>query len=154
MFRSRRFSRRYIARPKRNAERRIRAGNSVVANDNQVAVITYTAAEAQTVKSIKLDCGIQTANGTLAYNVPYVLVRVAEGYNPNLMTYPALSGDMYNPTDQVLISGVLTDNTVEDHKYNMIGRKLKEGDRMILIFSNNSGSDCTVAFELSFTVLT
>ena len=61
-------------------------------------------------------------------------MRVPEGYNANTITYPALTADLYNPTDLVLISGVLTDGTVEDHKSNFIGRKMKAGDRLALIF--------------------
>ena len=50
----------------------------------------------------------------------------------------------------VLMSGVLTENSTEDHKYNSIGRKLKAGDRICLIvkgMENNSA----VMFELSFS---
>ena len=87
-------------------------------------------------------------------NMPYVLVRVAEGYTANTMTWPALTGDMYNPTDQVLISGVLTSGQSEDHKGNSIGRKMKAGDRMALIFLNGSSEDLDVSFEISFSILT
>ena len=40
--------------------------------------------------------------------VAYALVVVREGYNPNQLNWPAVSTDMYNPTMDVLISGVLT----------------------------------------------
>ena len=70
------------------------------------------------------------------------------------MTYPAISTDMYNPTDQVLISGILTDDAVEDHKYNVVGRKMKPGDRLGLICLNTGGSTVYVSFEISFSVLT
>ena len=68
-----------------------------------------------------------------AIAVPYALVVVREGYNANTLTYPAITDDLYNPTMDVLISGILTDNAVEDHKSNAIGRKLKKGDRICLI---------------------
>ena len=57
----------------------------------------------------------------------YALVVVREGYNANGLNYPAVADDLYNPTMDVLISGILTDNGVEDHKWNAIGRKLKKG---------------------------
>ena len=75
-------------------------------------------------------------------------------YNANPISYPALSSDLYNPTNEVLISGVLTDGTVEDHKSNMIGRKMKAGDRLCLIFFNTSTSEAKVVFEMNWTILT
>ena len=66
--------------------------------------------------------------------VPCVMVRVQEGYNANSITYPALTSDMYNPTNEVMMSGILTDQTSEDHKSNFIGRKLKDGDRIFYFF--------------------
>ena len=86
--------------------------------------------------------------------VPYVLVHVREGYNANTITYPAITTDMYNPTADVLISGILTDNAVEDHKYNMIGRKLKSGDRLALIYYSSASGEVRVQFEINFSVLT
>ena len=52
----------------------------------------------------------------------------------------------------VLISGVLTDGEVEDHKYNAIGRKLKIGDRLCLIYYSalGSGNSVQVSFEMNF----
>ena len=90
-----------------------------------------------------------------AIEAPYALVVVREGYNANLLVYPALTDDLYNPTMDVLISGVLTDGSFEDHKWNKIGRKLKTGDRLCLIVYNTSGGTATdVAFELSFSFMT
>ena len=149
MFRSRK-SRRYVSRPKRNAERRVRAGHSFVAANSQVAAITYTADDAQTVRSIKLDVGLTSVPTGLVTGIPYVLVRVPEGYNPNTIIYPAISDDMYNPTEQVLISGVLTDTGTEDSKYNSYGRKMKAGDRLMLICFNASSVEISVSFEMSF----
>ena len=84
----------------------------------------------------------------------YCLVRVEEGYAANAIVYPATTGDMYNPTAQVLISGVLTDGSSEDHKYNMIGRKMKAGDRMALLVRALGVGSMTIAFEMNFSVLT
>ena len=147
--------RRYIRKSfkKRNAERAIRAGAIRIAVNTQQVAYTWTAAEACTVKSIRLDCGVSLGTANVA-NMPYVLVRVADGYQANAMTYPALTEDMYNPTDQVLISGVLTDGQSEDHKGNSIGRKMKAGDRLALIFLNGGGADLDVSFEISFSILT
>ena len=88
--------------------------------------------------------------------VPYALVVVREGYNANTLNYPAITNDLYNPTMDVLISGVLTDGGIEDHKYNSIGRKLKIGDRICLIVYaiNTDGSPVELVFEMNFSVLT
>ena len=150
MFRSRR-SRRYVSRPKRNAERVVRAGSSAIPASSQVVAYTYTATDACVVKSIKLDTGVTVGTPS---GVPYVMVHVREGYNANTIVYPAITTDLYNPTADVLISGILTDGAVEDHKYNMIGRKLKSGDRIALIYYSTAGVEVSVQFELNFSVLT
>ena len=152
MFRSRRSSRRYISRPKRNAERVVRGGVSTIGAGTQQIAYTFTAKEACLARSIKLDVGVTTPGSATC--IPYVLVLVQEGYNANTITYPAVTDDMYNPTMNVLISGVITDPVTEDHKANMIGRKMKAGDRLALILYNaaNIGSD--VSFEINFSVLT
>ena len=148
----RRSYRRYVARPKRNAERVIRGGSSTVAPGTQQIAYTWTAKESCSIKSIRLDLGASASNANI---VPYVLVRVPEGYNANTIVYPAIADDMYNPTDMVLISGILTDPTVEDHKSNWIGRKMKPGDRLALIIFNGAvAGNIDISFELSFTVLT
>ena len=61
---------------------------------------------------------------------------------------------MYNPTMNVLISGVITDPVTEDHKFNMVGRKMKPGDRLALIFYNAGGIGSDVTFEINFSILT
>ena len=112
----------------------------------------YTSGAAQTVKSIKLDIGGWQTTGYNSNGAAYAVVVVREGYQANSLSWPALTTDMYNPTMDVLMSGVLTENSTEDHKYNSIGRKLKSGDRICLIvkgIENNSA----VVFELSFSIL-
>ena len=116
--------------PKRNAERVVRAGESTLAGGTQQTAYTYTADQACTVRSIKLDIGMDTGGLVAPVVIPYALVVVREGYNANPLNYPAITDDLYNPTMDVLISGILTDNAVEDSKYNAIGRKLKKGDRI------------------------
>ena len=78
---------------------------------------------------------------------------VREGYNPNLINWPALTDDLYNPTMDVLISGVLTDRATEDQKSNYIKCKLKAGDRLCLIVSNTSSSSVGIMFETSMSIL-
>jgi len=153
----RRRSNRYVARPKRNSERNIKAGQINIPDAaSTYSGYVYTAGMAQTVKSIKLDIGMsapgvdpQISNQAIAY----ALVVVREGYNANPLSYPAIEVDMYNPTMDVLISGVITDTAVEDHKYNMIGRKLKQGDRLCLLVKSTYANAFCV-FEMSFSVLT
>ena len=151
----RRRSSRYVPRIKRNAERHIRAGQMDLPDYNLTYTgYVYTAGSAQTVKSIKLDIGMNTSlSGTKANSAAYAIVVVREGYQANSLNFPALTTDMYNPTMDVLISGVITDEAVEDHKWNMIGRKLKAGDRICLIARGIDGV-AELHFELSFSVLT
>ena len=148
-----RRSTRGFRRAKRNAERVIRAGISTVAAESQQVAYTYEALEACVVRSIKLDIGAVIGPVTTSGYVLYALVHVREGYNANVMNWPALTDDMYNPTADVLISGVLTDSAVEDHKSNYIGRKLKKGDRVALLVRSGFGPS-TVTFEMNFSVLT
>ena len=151
----RRRSNRYVVRPKRNAERHIRAGEiSMPAVGTTYTGYVYTAKQAQTVRSIKLDIGLTKQSSEVTNeSVAYALVVVREGYNANGLSYPATEEDLYNPTMDVLISGVITDTAVEDHKWNSIGRKLKEGDRICLLVRSNWNNAFSV-FELSFSVLT
>ena len=118
MARFRRYVRRSF-RAKRNAQRVVRGGTSAIATGTQQVAYTYTAREACVAKSIKLDVGVTVPGSTTS--IPYVLVLVQEGYNANQISYPALTDDMYNPTMNVLISGVITDAATEDHKFNMVG---------------------------------
>ena len=150
---TRRFRRAVYARQKRNVERIIRSGSAGIANGSQQAVYTYTATKACVAKNIKLDIGaLETLSKEVA--APYVLVVVREGYNPNPIHWPALTDDVYNPTMDVLISGVLTDNTLEDNKSNYIGRKLKAGDRLCLIVYNTASvSSIGVLFECSMSIV-
>ena len=150
----RRSSRGYLGR-KRNVDRKLPGGESNVPGGTQQVAYTYTATAACTVKSIKLDIGMRKTTESSCV-VIYALVHVREGYDANALVYPAISGDMYNPTMDVLISGVLTDTTVEDRKANMIGRKLKTGDRLALCIYNYAAgaTSADVAFEMPFSVLT
>ena len=149
---SRRFRRAVYARQKRNVERIIRSGSANMSAATQSAVFTYTATKACVAKNIKLDIGAkEDLSSTI--QCPYVLVVVREGYNPNLINWPALTDDLYNPTMDVLICGVLTDRGIEDQKSNYIGRKLKAGDRLCLIVSNTSSGSVGIMFETNMSIL-
>ena len=154
MFRSRK-SRRYVSRPKRNAERVVRAGVSTIGFGTQQTAYTYTATQPCTVRSIKLDTGVTFSMPAKEATSSLTSLSSSEGYNANSMVWPAITTDLYNPTMDVLISGVLTDGEVEDHKYNAIGRKLKIGDRLCLIYYSalGSGNSVQVSFEMNFSVL-
>ena len=143
--------RRPIRKSKRPSNRIIRAGNTVVTSGVTTTGYLYSAVDPQTAMSIKLDIGMtyEEAGDPL---IAYCLVVVREGYNANGIIYPALTDDMYNPTQDVLISGVLTDATSEDHKYARVGRKLKPGDRLALLFYSPAGNP-TCTFEINFTTL-
>jgi len=151
----RRSTRGYLGR-KRNVDRKLPCGFSDVGAGTQQVAYNYTATQACTVKSIKLDIGSNLGSVVQGdISLVYALVVVREGYNANSLVWPAVAGDLYNPTMDVLISGVLTDGAVEDHKSNMIGRKLKTGDRLALCILNGSSTvSCRVHFEMPFSVLT
>ena len=148
-----RKTRRY-ARRSRPSERKIRAGEvSLGLAGTTYTGYVYEADVPQTVRSIRLDTGkVSFQNEVDDQAIVYALVVVREGYNTNNLNYPAVNDDMYNPTQDVLISGVLTGNSVEDHKFNTIGRKLKAGDRLALLYRSVAETE-KASFELSFTAL-
>ena len=148
MYRRRRYTA-PVRRAKRPSDRIIRAASGDVPATATTRSFVYTASVPQTARSIKLDVGA-TTNEPIAY----ALVYLPEGYDYNPIVWPAISDDLYNPTKNVLISGVLTDNSVEDHKTNRIGRKLATGDRIALLVRNTSSTaTANFSFELSFTAL-
>ena len=150
----RRSSRGYLGR-KRNVDRKLPCGYSDVDANTQQYAYNYTATTACTVKSIKLDIGANVVAGAGEIAIVYALVVVREGYNANNLVWPAIQGDLYNPTMDVLISGVLTEKGAEDNKSNAIGRKLKTGDRLALCVLNGSPTVAArVHFEMPFSVLT
>ena len=149
-------SRRY-GRSKRATERSIKAGTASLPPKTGNDPTTYTAYffttdKPMTIRSISLDVGVSaTSSTTLASTkAVYALVVVREGYDSNNLNWPAVETDLYNPTQDVLISGVLTGSN-DDHKRNMIGRKMKTGDRLALLVANVSATASDVGFELSFT---
>ena len=147
--------RRPIRKTTRPTTKVVRAATSTIPNGSTQVGYLYTATDPLTVMNIKLDTGITGESSTaVPLAVAYCLVHVREGYNTNNITYPALTDDMYNPTNDVLISGVLTDNTTEDHKYQRIGRKMKPGDRIALLYylASTTGQ-ANVSFEINFTTL-
>ena len=140
----------FVARAKRPSNRVVRAATATLGATSQATAYTWIASDPCTVRSISLMTG---AIGTSNANIPFVLVRVPEGYNANPITFPALTDDMYNPTNQVLISGVITDATETIKRYNAIGRKMQPGDRLALIYSNIGIAAQEISFELSFSEL-
>ncbi len=149
----RRGRRSYQRRPKRPSDRIIRAADTgTIASMVQVNAYVYTAEVPQTVRGLKLDTGI--TSGSALAGFAYCLVHVPEGYDVNNITYPATTTDLYNPTKNVLISGIITTlDGSEDHKFSSIGRKLATGDRIALIYKNISAISGGCAFELSFSAL-
>ena len=152
---SRRYNR--TARP---TDRKIKAGTQTLSpvpsggTMGSVPAYVFTATEPLTARNIKLDIGLSASSGTTIASTKcvYALVIAREGYSPNQLNWPALSEDLYNPTMDVLISGVIT-GTNDDHKINRIGRKMKPGDRMVLLMGNPSQTGNEVGFELSWTNL-
>ena len=150
MYRRRRYTR--ARKAKRPTDRVIRAGTTgPITPGTQADAYVFEADTPCTTVNFKLDCGANTNSATLAY----ALVYVPEGYNINTINYPAVTDDLYNPTKNVLISGILTDQEMQDHKYSRIGRKMATGDRIALIFYNWNTISVShqASFELSFTTM-
>ena len=148
----RRRSSKRIVRPKRPTERFVRAGKSVVPPSVTTTGYVWTAVETGTVTNIKLDTGMDRDPATALQNaIAYALVYVPEGYNANALTFPALTDDLYNPTKNVLISGVLNSTAMEDHKFTKYSRKVVRGDRLCLLYYNTDAANQEVSFELNFT---
>ena len=138
-------------RAKRPTERFVRAGTSAVPVGTTTTGYVWTAQETGTISNIKLDTGMDSATGSTEAIV-YAMVYVPEGYNANPLNYPALTDDLYNPTKNVLISGVLNSQDMEDHKSTRYSRKVVKGDRLCLLYRPVAASGSqTVSFELSFT---
>ena len=147
---SRRRFRRYSRRP---SDRIVRAGQTgSIPASTQVQAYFFQASEPLTATRFRLDTG--AASSATPTGV-YCLVYVPEGYDVNDITFPAVTDDLYNPTKNVLISGVLTQGeTTEDHKFSSYSRKLATGDRLALVYYNTSGdTNANYFFELSFTTL-
>jgi len=142
-----RYNNRRVSRP---TDRTVRAGTNTATAGTQSTMYMYTATDPCTATRFRLDIGTITELPCV-----YALVYVPEGYDVNTITYPATTVDLYNPTMNVLISGVITDNQVEDHKSSRYSRKLRIGDRIALILYNPVGnaSAVTVNWELNFTTV-
>ncbi len=111
----------------------------------------YTATDPQTATKFRLDTGVNSS--AISQPIAYALVLVPEGYDSNDLNYPATTTDLYNPTANVLISGVITDATVEDHKSSRYSRKMKTGDRIALLYYNAGTTAVPVSFEINFTTI-
>ena len=100
-----RKTRRY-ARKSRPSDKKIRAATTQLSQAGTTYTgYLYTADVPQTARGIRLDCGIVRNDNEAT--VAYALVVVREGYNTNDLNFPAVNDDLYNPTQDVLISGSL-----------------------------------------------
>ena len=116
------------------------------------AVYTFTADEPLTATNFQLDIG--TYN--ITQGVPYALVHVPDGYQANVLNYPTVAPqNLYEPVQNVLISGVITNNSqgIQDHRRSRYSRKLREGDRIALLVYNPLTEAVPVSFELNFTTV-
>ena len=144
--------RRYAYKTKRPTDRIIQAGTATVPAASQVIGYVFEATDPCTATKFKLDCGLLSSTSA---GQAYALVYVPHGYNVNNIVYPSVPpANMYEPSQNVLISGVLTNNGTEDQKYCRYGRKMRPGDRIALIFRNSSGQNPEeIGFELNFTTV-
>jgi hypothetical protein len=143
---NRSYNRRRSSRP---TNRVIRASTVTTTVNSTITAYMFTATDPCTATKFKLDIGTGTVEGNMAY----ALVYVPEGYNANNINLPAVTEDLYNPTMNVLISGVITDPTKgEDHKSSRYSRKMKPGDRIcLLLYQTIANSSAT--YEISFTTV-
>lgn len=141
------YNRRRSYKTKRPSNRIIRAGTAIIDPQAQSVGYIYEAVDPQTASNFKIDLGI----GSPASVMPYVLVYIPEGYDATTINYPAVTLDLYNPTKNVLINGVLTSDESEDHKYSRYGRKMAPGDRIALVFLNTKTSIVSVSYQISFS---
>ena len=152
MRRSNYRSRRSAPRAKRPTDRIIQGRTSNVAGSTELTIFQWTATVPCTATNFKLDIGSATQDEIQVF--PYVLVHVPQGYGTNSINYPSSpSLQLYEPTKNVLISGVVTDPTTEDHKWCRYGRKCQEGDSIALIIKNPVVTSFECAWELSFTTV-
>ena len=143
-------NRRSAPRRKKPTNRVIQAGNFEVVASNQLSGYVFTATDPCTATNFKLDIG-QFA-GLLP--LPYALIFIPDGYEANLITYPTVPpANFYEPSQDVLISGVITSLTTEDNKVSRYSRKMNTGDRIALLVKNIQTTDITCAFELNFTTV-
>ena len=111
----------------------------------------WEAEEAGTITNFSLDVGIVGQSA-----VAYCLVYVPEGYDYNDINFPAVTDDLYNPTKNVIISGILNaganDPADDDHKFSRYSRKVVPGDRIALL-AYAPTNQSLVNWELNFTVI-
>ena len=112
-----------------------------------------------TASQFALDIGMLSATGATADStvIAYALVFIPDGYTANNLHYPTTTNDFYEPTKNAILTGVLTDYTIEDHKRSRYSRKLSSGDRIALLSMRPSiagmpGSATSAPYELNFTV--
>ena len=144
-------SRPQTPRRKRPTNRVIQAGNFSVAVSNQLTGYVFTATDPCTATNFKLDIGQFSG----PQPVPYALVFIPDGYTANYVTYPSVPPvNFYEPSQNVLISGVLTSTGHEDEKFSRYSRKMATGDQIALLVRNLSlTTEIVCAFELSFTTV-
>ena len=154
MYRRRALSRTSVIRRKRPTERIVRAGVATLPSQGSAPNVigyVFTAKENGTVSNFKLEnCIISMGTGTNT-TVPYAVVYVPEGYNANNLTWPAVVDDMYNPTKNVLMSGILINSENRDFKSSRYSRKVVPGDRICLIYQGPVNNAITVGFTINFT---
>ena len=149
------YYRRKSSKPSRPNNRVIQAGRVSVPFGGATATgYLFTATDPCTATNFKLDTG---ALVQLTDPIAYALVYVPSGYATNNLNYPTAPGvsNLYDPSHNVLISGVLSTNSDnEDHKSSRYSRKMNSGDRIALLYySADPNSAVPVGWELSFTTL-
>ncbi len=158
----RRYSRAYRRRTSRPSNRIIRSATGTVTGTGGTGVvpassaIVWTADTPCTVTNFRLNLGITQFSGS--EQMAYCLLRRPEfnvpSPEPLYFNWPALNDDLYNPTNQVIIAGFITDDASTQNRFSRYSRKMHPGDQIILAVLNpNASSSVNFSFELSFTQL-
>ena len=150
------YKARRIRRSKQPTDRSVRAGGFLVST-SQIVAYTYTATDPCKVCNLSLEIGLDDNTDANSEKVYYAVVYVPEGYNVNTMQVTDVTQDLYNPTKNIMVVGVLTNDGGGAKKtFSRVSRKMAVGDRIALIINrvnNGSTQDNTGNFVLQFTTV-
>ena len=140
----------------RNNERVIRATSiSTGTAGGTIAQVLYTGDVACTIRGLSIKLLPRTTNAPLPDDrIMWAVVLVNEGYEPNTL-HSTIGVDLYNPTRNVLTSGVWSGQNNWTYGRAKYSRKLMKGDRIMLLVKNIDPSNETVegsTYHCQFTV--
>ena len=140
----------------RNNERVIRATSiSTGTAGGTIAQVLYTGDVACTVRGFSIKLMPRTTNAPSPDDrISWAVVLVNEGYDPNNLN-SNIGVDLYNPTRNVLTSGIWSGQNNWTGGRAKYSRKLMKGDRLMLLVRNIDPSNNIVegsTYHCQFTV--